>query len=62
VSDNDRVPIQCGGCSKAAVWVWQPEDSPRAYNRFLCDDHAASIDLDELHELGSLPRPVPYPI
>jgi hypothetical protein len=59
---SEHVPVQCGFCFKPAVWVWQPKDPPPAYNRFMCDDHAVNTDLDELHELGSLPRPVPHPI
>ena len=44
-----RVCERCGG---RAVWAWRPMASSAAY---LCDDDAASMDLDELTELGGLP-------
>jgi hypothetical protein len=42
---------RCGFCDKRAVWRWKPRQPPPVYNQFLCDDHAASIDLDELEDL-----------
>jgi hypothetical protein len=33
------------GCNKPAVWDWQPR------MMYLCDDHAAGKDLDDLEEL-----------
>jgi hypothetical protein len=41
----------CGFCYAPAVWRWKPENPPAAYNQFMCDDHAAEIDLDELEDL-----------
>jgi hypothetical protein len=40
---------QCEECGGRAVWAWQP----RAANSptYLCDDDAATMDLDELTEL-----------
>ena len=46
---------QCGFCNKPAVWRWKPKQPPAAYNQFLCDDHAAGTDLDELEELAPMP-------
>ena len=47
------VMITCGFCTRPAVWRWKPAQPPAEYNQFLCDDHAAKVDLDELEELGA---------
>ena len=41
--------LKCEECGERAVWAWQPQmaNSPV----YLCDDDAASMDLDELTEL-----------
>ncbi len=45
-------PIRmCGFCNQPAVWRWVPRNPPPAYQSLMCDDHAARVDLDELHEL-----------
>ena len=41
----------CGFCDAPAVWHWKPRNPPAAYNQFMCDNHAAKIDLDELEDL-----------
>jgi hypothetical protein len=46
-----NAPKICGFCNAPAVWRWKPRNPPAAYNQFMCDDHAAKIDLDELEDL-----------
>lgn len=47
-----RALLLCGFCDKPAVWRWIPAQPPVTYNQFLCDDHAANTDLDELEDLA----------
>jgi hypothetical protein len=42
---------RCDRCDKDAVWRWQAPGGPA---EDLCDDHAASMDLDDLQELAYL--------
>jgi len=46
-----RPPRVCGYCNAPAVWRWKPKDPPPAFNQFMCDNHAARIDLDDLELL-----------
>lgn len=49
----------CGFCDKPAVWRWMPKDPPPKgcqFRQFLCDDHAATTDLDELEDLSDAAR------
>ncbi len=41
----------CDRCNEDAVWRWQAPGGPE---ELLCDDHAASEDLDYLQELADL--------
>jgi hypothetical protein len=41
--------MNCAECGEQAVWAWQPRGAKSP--AYLCDDDAASRDLDELTEL-----------
>lgn len=42
---------RCDRCNEDAAWRWQAPGGPE---ELLCDDHAASMDLDDLQELADL--------
>jgi hypothetical protein len=49
-------PVTCGFCNQPAAWRWKPPalGQPVSYNQYLCDDHAVSVDLDELEDLSGV--------
>jgi hypothetical protein len=48
--------VMCDFCDRRAVWRWKPPalGQPVSPRKYLCDDHAAPVDLDELEDLTGM--------